>query len=99
MVDDRVATAIAAESIIRNARRGTGPETHVTNNDVVCVEIHLMIPNTDTIAGRRLPRNRDKWILDFYLRLQRNRPGNTKDDGSRPIGRTRLTKTARSSII
>src|SRR4051812_38019271 len=99
MVNDRLAATAAAKTVVRNARRVAWPETHVTNDDVVCIEIHLMVANTYAITGRRLSRDRDKWVRYFYLRLQRNRPGHAKHYDPRSFGRTCRAKAAGPAII
>src|SRR3954464_14730618 len=99
MIDNRLTAAATAEAVVRNTRRGTRPKTHVTNDDIVCIKHHLMVANTDAVTGRRLPRDCNKRIRDFYSRLQWNRSGHAKDDYPRSFGCTRLTKTAWPAIV
>ena len=99
VIDDHLLIAFGAEAVVLNARRISGPKTHVANNGVVRLELHAMIANTNSISGRRLTSDRDKRILDFNLRLKWNCAGHPKNDNPRSLRIASGAKTAGAAII
>src|SRR5882724_4670546 len=100
MVDDQIAHGIAAEGIIAIGRvHGSTAETHVPNNNIVCLEFDRIPGDANTVARSRVTRNGNIRSPDADAVFELNDSRDIEDDDSRTRSFAGLAKTARAAIV
>ena len=93
VVDHDVAHGIAAERILAMLyTRFSTTETHVTNDDIVCIDGKRFSCNADTIARGCLSGYSDIWSSNIDGRFQSDDTSNVEDYNSRTTGLTSLAE-------
>src|SRR6187551_1114411 len=79
MIDHNITNRITTYCIISSAYpRFTATETHITNDDIMCVDPNSFAGNTNTIARSCLTCNGNIRCTDYYRRLNADNSGNIK---------------------
>ena len=93
VVDHNISYGITAKRILTMLHtRFTTAETHVTNDDIVCIDGKRFSCNADTIARGCLSGYSDIWSSNIDGRFQSDDTSNVEDYNSRTTGLTSLAE-------
>src|SRR5205823_4323606 len=98
VVNDDVA-AFATKAILLFTGFVARTETHVSNDQIMGIEVDLVILDADSITGRGLACNRKVRVSDLKFRLQRDRSRDAEDNSTRSFGLACCPETARTVIL
>src|SRR4051812_39874911 len=98
MINKQV-VAFPAETVLFFALFVARPETNITNDHMMHIEVDLEVLNANAVTGGSLTGNREIGINDLEFRLERNCPRDAENNGPRTFHFTRSTETAGSLIV
>ena len=100
VVDHDVSYGITTEGILAMFHpRFTTTETHMTNDDVVCIDGKRLASNADAIARGCLSGYGDIWSTNIDGSFQSNDTGDIEYHNSRATCLTSLTERTRSAVV
>lgn len=100
MVDHYVSDWVATEGVVAIGRIGrTTTETHMSNDDVVRLELHRVASDADAVSWSSATRDRDIGSPNANAVFQLDDSGDVEDDGSRARRFACLAKTTWPLIV
>src|SRR5206468_1440179 len=98
VIDDDVVAA-TAEAILLLAFLVARPKSHVPDDHVMRVEVHLVIFDADAIARRRLAGDGQERFAYLEFGFERDGAGQAKHDGARPFRHHRRAEAAWAAVV
>src|SRR4249920_2327509 len=100
MIDHNITNGITTDCIISSAYPCfTAAETHITNDNIMCIDPNSFTCNTNAITWSCLTSDGNVRCTDYYRCLNANNTGNIKYNYSSPTLLASPTKTSRAVII
>src|SRR5699024_11630864 len=75
------------------------PDSEITDHHIMGFNLERAVPEGNPVAGSRLPRNGEIWIIDIKILLKDNRPRNFKYYCTGTFLFNSCPQTARTAVI